>query len=105
SKRLGMTCVADEGALVGIVTDGDLRRLMESNDDLRPLTAAAVMSRNPATIESACLAVDALRIMEDRRITSLVVVDAGRIEGVVHRHDLWRTQMICWAATPRCSRS
>jgi arabinose-5-phosphate isomerase len=94
SKRLGMTCVADGGALTGIVTDGDLRRHMESNRDLLTLTASHVMTKHPATIEPDCLAVDALRIMEERRITSLVVVGGGRIEGVVHLHDLWRTQMI-----------
>ena len=94
SKRLGMTCVAEDGTLAGIVTDGDLRRHMESNRDLLTLTAAHVMTKSPATIEPDCLAVDALRIMEERRITSLVVVGGGRIEGVVHLHDLWRTQMI-----------
>ena len=95
SKRLGMTCVAAKGRLVGILTDGDLRRQMEANNDLLSLTAGAVMTTQPATIDPDCLAVDALRIMEERRITSIVVVGAeGRIEGVVHLHDLWRTQMI-----------
>jgi arabinose-5-phosphate isomerase len=95
SKRLGMTCVADKGALAGIVTDGDLRRHMMANRDLLALTAAHVMTQRPATIRRECLAVDALRIMEERRITSLVVVgDDDVIEGVVHLHDLWRTQMI-----------
>jgi arabinose-5-phosphate isomerase len=96
SKRLGMTCVADaSGALAGIVTDGDLRRHMTANQDLLALTADHVMTKRPATIQRECLAVDALRIMEERRITSLVVTgDGGVIEGVVHLHDLWRTQMI-----------
>lgn len=96
SKRLGMTCVADgDGRLAGIVTDGDLRRHMADNRELLSMTAAHVMTKTPATIARECLAVDALRIMEERRITSLVVTrDAGIIEGVVHLHDLWRTQMI-----------
>jgi arabinose-5-phosphate isomerase len=95
SKRLGMTCVAEDGVLTGIVTDGDLRRHMTANTDLLTMTAARVMTKKPATIEPECLAVDALRIMEERRITSLVVVDPGDvIRGVVHLHDLWRTQMI-----------
>jgi arabinose-5-phosphate isomerase len=95
SKRLGMTCVAENGTLRGIVTDGDLRRHMMANRDLLTLTAAHVMTKTPATIRRECLAVDALRIMEERRITSLVVVgDNDAIEGVVHLHDLWRTQMI-----------
>ena len=95
SKRLGITCVAEDDALAGIVTDGDLRRHMTANRDLLALTAAHVMTKRPATIDRGCLAVDALRIMEERKITSLVVVGEGdRIEGVVHLHDLWRTQMI-----------
>jgi arabinose-5-phosphate isomerase len=96
SKRLGMTCVAGPGGtLAGIVTDGDLRRHMTANRDLLALTAGHVMTKTPATIRPECLAVDALRIMEERLITSLVVVgDGDRIEGVVHLHDLWRTQMI-----------
>ena len=95
SKRLGMTCVAESGVLTGIVTDGDLRRHMTANTDLLTMTAAHVMTKKPATIDPECLAVDALRIMEERRITSLVVVGPGdAIRGVVHLHDLWRTQMI-----------
>ena len=95
SKRLGMTCVADAGVLTGIVTDGDLRRHMTANTDLLTMTAAHVMTKKPATIDPDCLAVDALRIMEERRITSLVVVGPDdAIRGVVHLHDLWRTQMI-----------
>jgi arabinose-5-phosphate isomerase len=96
SKRLGMTCVAGTGGgLAGIVTDGDLRRHMTANQDLLALTAAHVMTKRPATIQRECLAVDALRIMEERRITSLVVTaDGGVIEGVVHLHDLWRTEAV-----------
>jgi arabinose-5-phosphate isomerase len=95
SKRLGMTCVAENGFLAGIVTDGDLRRHMAANQDLLSLTAAHVMTKTPATIRRECLAVDALNMMEERRITSVVVVDeANVIEGVVHLHDLWRTQLI-----------
>ncbi|HXH06408.1 MAG TPA: KpsF/GutQ family sugar-phosphate isomerase [Vicinamibacterales bacterium] len=93
SKRLGMTCVADaDGRLVGIITDGDLRRHWDAN--IRSATAADVMTRRPVTIERNRLAVEALRLMEERKITALVVVDdRGIVEGVVHLHDLWRTQM------------
>jgi arabinose-5-phosphate isomerase len=96
SKRLGMTCVVDaSGRLAGIVTDGDLRRHMTSRGNLLDRTAADVMTARPITIGRSLLAVEALRIMEERKITSLVVVDqAGAVEGVVHLHDLWRTQMI-----------
>jgi arabinose-5-phosphate isomerase len=96
SKRLGMTCVVDEeGRLVGVFTDGDLRRLMSRTADVLSLTAGDAMTANPITIDRQLLAVEALKIMETHKITSVIVVDAaGRVEGVVHLHDLWRTQMI-----------
>ena len=96
SKRLGMTCVVDaDGRLAGVFTDGDLRRLLTRQSDVLSLTAAEVMTPRPITIDRALLAVEALRIMETHKITSVVVVDgARRVEGVVHLHDLWRTQKI-----------
>jgi len=96
SKSLGMTCVVDDnGLLVGIITDGDLRRHMERGVDVRALTAGDVMTRGAVAVPPATLAAEALNIMEQRRITSLPVVDAGRrVAGVVHLHDLWRTEMI-----------
>ena len=95
-KRLGMTCVIDEhGRLAGIFTDGDLRRLMIASADVLSLTAGDVMKRNPRTIRREMLAVEALRIMETHKITSVVVAsESGDVEGVVHLHDLWPTQMI-----------
>ena len=96
SKRLGMTCVVDpDGRLVGVVTDGDLRRHMAVHRNLLDSHASDVMTRNPITIRRTALAAEAIRIMEDRKITSLVVTaPEGSIEGVVHLHDLWRTEMI-----------
>ncbi|MGH8636239.1 MAG: KpsF/GutQ family sugar-phosphate isomerase [Burkholderiales bacterium] len=96
SKRLGMTCVVDEGGrLAGVFTDGDLRRLMTRTSDVLSLTAGDAMTANPITIDRQLLAVEALKIMETHKITSVIVVDAARrVEGVVHLHDLWRTQMI-----------
>jgi arabinose-5-phosphate isomerase len=96
SKRLGMTCVVDsDGRLAGVFTDGDLRRLMTRTADVLELTAGEVMTPDPITIDRHLLAVEALRIMETHKITSVVVVDATRrVEGVVHLHDLWRTQKI-----------
>ena len=96
SKRLGMTCVVDDdGRLTGVFTDGDLRRLLTRTTDVLTLTAGQVMTRNPLTIDRRLLAVEALKIMEARKVTSVVVVDAERrVEGVVHLHDLWRTQMV-----------
>jgi arabinose-5-phosphate isomerase len=96
SKRLGMTCVVGpDGKLVGVVTDGDLRRHMKPGSDLLALKATDVMSVRPVTIGPHMLAVEALRLMEERKITAVVVVDAtGTTEGVVHLHDLWRTGMV-----------
>ena len=94
-KRLGMTCVLDaEGRLQGVVTDGDLRRHMTPGSNLLERVARDVMTTHPVTIGRHMLAVEALRVMEQRRITAVVVVaPSGALEGVVHLHDLWRTQM------------
>ncbi len=94
-KGLGMTAVVEkDGTLAGIITDGDLRRKMASANVLE-LTARDVMSLNPVTILHDTLAVEALAVLESRKITSIVVVDATRrVEGVVHLHDLWRTEMV-----------
>jgi arabinose-5-phosphate isomerase len=90
SKRLGATCVVDGGEkLVGIITDGDLRRLLQNTTNVANLTAAQAMNRNPKTIRPDILAAAALEEMEDFNITQLVVVDGGhRPVGVVHLHDL-----------------
>jgi arabinose-5-phosphate isomerase len=95
SKRLGMTCVVDaDGRLVGIFTDGDLRRLMSRTPNVLSLTAGEAMTPRPFTISRELLAVEAMRIMETHKITSVVVVDGQRaVEGVVHLHDLWPTKM------------
>ncbi|HZP49243.1 MAG TPA: KpsF/GutQ family sugar-phosphate isomerase [Vicinamibacterales bacterium] len=94
SKKLGMTCVVDGAEnLVGIITDGDLRRHMEGTDNILLLTAADVMTSNPVSVPGSMLAVEALNIMEQRKITSLVVADAARVAGVLHLHDLWRTEL------------
>jgi arabinose-5-phosphate isomerase len=95
-KQLGMTCVMDErGTLVGIITDGDLRRHMTREAQLLDRRAADVMTRNPIRIPPSMLAAEALRVLEQRKITSVVVVDeGGTVQGVLHLHDLWRTEMI-----------
>jgi len=93
-KGFGMTCVAEDGRLVGVVTDGDLRRHMSDPVSLLDRTAADIMTPRPVVIDRDMLAVEALNIMEERKITSLVVVDPERrIEGLLHLHDLWRTQL------------
>jgi arabinose-5-phosphate isomerase len=96
-KTFGMTCVVDPaGALAGVITDGDLRRQIEKGVDVRGLAAADVMTRGPVSVTRTTLAAEALNIMETRHITSLIVVDgeSNHVAGVVHLHDLWRTEMI-----------
>jgi arabinose-5-phosphate isomerase len=95
SKGLGMTCVVDAaGRLTGIITDGDLRRHMTGRTNLLERTAADVMTRHPVTIKRETLAAEALLILEQRKITAIVVVDElDQVQGVVHLHDLWRTEM------------
>jgi arabinose-5-phosphate isomerase len=95
-KGLGMTSVVDDGgALVGIITDGDLRRLLQRGPEALAGKARDFMSLDPICVGADALAAEALRLMEEGKITSLMVVDQdGRPEGVVHLHDLWRTQMI-----------
>ncbi len=95
SKRLGMTAVTDaDGRLVGVFTDGDLRRLMSRSANVLALTAGEAMTPNPITIRRGLLAVEALKIMETHKITSVIVTDTrGAVDGVVHLHDLWRLQM------------
>jgi arabinose-5-phosphate isomerase len=96
SKGLGMTCVVNAThALVGIITDGDLRRSMVDNNRLLEMTARDVMTKRPIVIDPSTLAAQALLIMEQRRITSLVVGgNAETVAGVIHLHDLWRTELI-----------
>jgi arabinose-5-phosphate isomerase len=95
-KGLGMTCVVDDGGtLLGIITDGDLRRKMSAFPNMLERTAGDVMTPNPIAISRSALAAEALRLLEDRKITALVVVDAARrVEGVIHLHDLWRTDLV-----------
>jgi arabinose-5-phosphate isomerase len=96
-KRLGMTCVVDrDDNLVGIITDGDLRRHMADGDTVIHLNAERVMTHGPITVRPQVLAAEALNIMEERRITAIVVADGEppRVAGVVHLHDLWRTELI-----------
>ena len=95
-KKLGMTCVVDGERILGIITDGDLRRHMERGEPVLELTAGAIMTRQPVTISRSMLAVEALRVMEERKITAVIVVqdDPTLLAGVVQLHDLWRTEMI-----------
>jgi arabinose-5-phosphate isomerase len=95
-KKLGVTTVVDGEKLVGIISDGDLRRLLEKRGkEVLDLTAAECMTRTPKTITAVEFAATALALMEEKKITSLAVVNSkGKLEGVVHLHDLWGTEMM-----------
>ena len=95
-KKLGLTTVQDAGRLLGVISDGDLRRLLEREGGAAlGMTAGQAMNPNPRTIAAAELAARALAEMESRKITALVVIDAERrVEGVLHLHDLWGMELI-----------
>ncbi len=96
SKKLGMTTVQESGRLRGVISDGDLRRLLEREGGAAlGKTAGEAMNAHPRTIAAEELAAKALAILEERKITSLIVVDAEqKVEGVVHLHDLWGVELI-----------
>jgi arabinose-5-phosphate isomerase len=95
-KKLGVTAVVEGERLVGLISDGDLRRLLEKRGkDVLDLTAGEAMTKNPKTIAAAEFAATALALMEEKKITSLMVVDeSGKLEGIVHLHDLWTTELV-----------
>jgi arabinose-5-phosphate isomerase len=95
-KKLGMTCVVDKNEnLSGIITDGDLRRSLQKHGaNFQKIKARDCMTENPLTIDKNDLATKALNLMEENKITSLIVKNKkGKIEGIIHLHDLWRTEM------------
>jgi arabinose-5-phosphate isomerase len=95
-KKLGVTAVVEGARLVGIISDGDLRRLLEKRGkDVMDLTAGECMTKNPRTIAGGEFAATALALMEEKKITSLMVVDGGgKLKGIVHLHDLWSTELV-----------
>lgn len=90
SKRLGVAAVTDNNKLLGVVTDGDLRRMLQQTDDVLSLLAKDIMSETPKTISKDTLAVKALQIMQENNITQLLVTDEDEYLGVIHLHDLIR---------------
>jgi arabinose-5-phosphate isomerase len=95
-KKLGVTAVVEGARLVGVISDGDLRRLLEKRGkDVLDLTAGECMTINPRTIAAQQFAATALALMEEKKITSLMVVDEDqRLQGIVHLHDLWSTELV-----------
>ena len=94
-KRLGITLVTDQsGQLKGMVTDGDLRRLMENNKDISKLNASNMMVKNPKTITQETLAAKAIQVMEEHSITSLIVSSENEIDGVIHLHDILKAGIV-----------
>jgi arabinose-5-phosphate isomerase len=96
TKRLGVTGVTDRhGALVGVITDGDLRRALERSTDVGALTARGLMTKNPKTVDGSSLAAEALAIMERFSITSLFIVDSAHTpQGIIHIHDLLHATVV-----------
>ena len=93
-KRLGVTAVVENKKVVGIITDGDIRRMLNENDTFTHLTAKDIMSKNPKTIQSTTMVADALNILEDFAITQLIVVDNGEYKGVLHLHDILKEGIV-----------
>ncbi|HBK72497.1 MAG TPA: D-arabinose 5-phosphate isomerase [Flavobacteriaceae bacterium] len=93
-KRLGATAVVENNKIIGIITDGDIRRMLKNNFNFMSLTAKDIMGQNPKTINSDTMAVKALSIMESNNITQLLVSDNDTYKGIVHLHDLLKEGII-----------
>ena len=88
SNRLGATMVIDKGDIIGIITDGDLRRMIQSNPTFQDLTAKDIMSSSPKTIEYNQLATEALHLMKTYNITQLAIMKSNQYFGIIHIHDI-----------------
>ena len=88
ARRLGATAVMRNGEFVGIITDGDLRRMLQKNEDISGITAEEIMTPDPKTITAGSLVVEALSIMRKHNITQLPVFDNDQYVGVIHLHDI-----------------
>ena len=93
-KRLGVTAVIENEEVIGIITDGDIRRMLNENDTFTHLTAKDIMTKTPKMIQSSTMVVDALNILEDFSITQLIVVDEGKYIGVLHLHDILKEGIV-----------
>src|SRR5699024_6196036 len=93
-KMLGAAAVLENNKIIGIVTDGDIRRMISQNKDFRTLTAKDIMGKSPKTIPNDSLAVDAIDLLEDNQITQVIAEDNGIYKGIVHVHDLIKEGII-----------
>jgi arabinose-5-phosphate isomerase len=94
AKRLGVTAVVENEKVIGIITDGDIRRMLNENDTFTHLTAKDIMTKKPKMIQSTTMVAEALNILEDFSITQLVVVDDGEYKGVIHLHDILKEGIV-----------
>ncbi|WP_245892144.1 KpsF/GutQ family sugar-phosphate isomerase [Flavobacterium pallidum] len=93
-KRLGVTAVIEDNKVIGIITDGDIRRMLNNTDTIAGLTARDIMTKNPKIIKTTDMAMDALNIMEDFSITQLVVCDHDDYKGIIHLHDILKEGIV-----------
>lgn len=93
-KRLGVTAVIDQNQVVGIITDGDIRRMLNDRDSIANVTAQEIMTKNPKQIHSEAMAIDAFNMMEDHAITQLIVIDNGQYKGILHIHDILKEGIV-----------
>ena len=93
-KRLGVTAVVENKKVIGIITDGDIRRMLNDRDSFADLTAKDIMTKNPKTTTSEAMVIDAFHLMENFKITQLVVVDDSEFKGVLHLHDILKEGII-----------
>lgn len=94
SKRLGLTAVVDEGSIKGVITDGDLRRMLSKGVDVNEVQAKDIMTADPKSISSDAMAVKAVQVMKEKNVSQLLVVDEGKYIGVLHFHDLFKEGLI-----------
>lgn len=93
-KRLGVTAVIENNQVIGIVTDGDIRRMLNNRDTFVDLTAKDIMTKNPKNINSTILVSEALDILENNSITQLVVIDNNEYKGILHLHDILKEGIV-----------
>jgi arabinose-5-phosphate isomerase len=93
-KRLGATAVVENKKVIGVITDGDIRRMLNNNDTFAHLTAKDIMTKTPKMIQSSTMVVEALNILEDFSITQLIVSDNGEYKGIVHLHDILKEGIV-----------